>query len=128
MNRCIDEENHRIFRNLPENEFNGLPEYWNLLMLCVSPSFQRQGVGSCLLDWGFDKASKEGVPIALQSSPAGERLYLGKGFRVISWVQVTKAIRDPLMIWEPKGFEDVHSEVTIDESKCLLRAKRGEDN
>ncbi len=103
LNRSFDERNVRTFRNMPDKGFDGIPEFWDLLMLCVSPLFQRRGVGGRLLDWGFDKATREGVPVGVQSSPAGEGLYRGKGFRVINWVKIAEGIEDPVLIWEPSA-------------------------
>lgn len=107
LNRSFDERNVRTFHNMPDKGFDKISEFWNLLMLCVSPSFQRRGVGGRLLDWGFDNAIEEGVPVAVQSSPAGEGLYRGKGFRVIAWVKITEGIEDPVMIWEPAAGTEV---------------------
>ncbi|KAI9701185.1 MAG: hypothetical protein M1836_001854 [Candelina mexicana] len=118
LDRCIDEKNVRAFRKLRDESFDKIPEYWNLLMLCVSPSFQRRGVGGRLLEWGFEKAVTEAVPLAVQSSPAGEGLYLGKGFKVISWVKITEDIVDPVMVWEPRDLES---------QSCQARRNRAEE-
>ncbi|KAI9721836.1 MAG: hypothetical protein M1812_002172 [Candelaria pacifica] len=117
LDRSIDVENVRTFCNLRDESFDEIPEFWNLLSLCVSPSFQRRGVGGRLLQWGFEKATKEGVPIAVQSSPSGEGLYLGKGFRVINWLKISESIIDPVMLWEPKGPGGRDVELAVDASK-----------
>ncbi|PKX98509.1 GNAT family N-acetyltransferase [Aspergillus novofumigatus IBT 16806] len=44
---------------------------YELVYMCVEPSYQRQGVGSSLLQLGFDRARAEGLPlVATAEAPA----------------------------------------------------------
>ena len=47
----------------------------------VHPDAQRRGVGAALLTWGCEQADRLGVPICLESTPAGLRLYERFGFK-----------------------------------------------
>lgn len=42
-----------------------LTSFLELVYMCVEPSRQRQGVGSSLLQLGFDRARAEGIPLAV---------------------------------------------------------------
>lgn len=67
------------------NPFAGLRARWHVHMLAVSPRWQRRGVASTLLQWGFDRAREEQVPLTLLASATGLALYRKLGFRVVSW-------------------------------------------
>lgn len=53
-----------------------------LHMLAVSPHHQHQGIGSAMLKWGLDKADDKGMPVCLEASRAGRKLYERWGFLV----------------------------------------------
>jgi GNAT superfamily N-acetyltransferase len=44
-------------------------------MLCLSPEYQRMGVGRKLLEWGMQEADREGVECWIDCSLIGSRLY-----------------------------------------------------
>ena len=54
-----------------------------LSLLCVHKDYQRQGVGTRLVQWGLDKASELGLPAHLEASPSGALLYPKLGFHRI---------------------------------------------
>jgi len=67
---------------------------WYLEILAIHPGYQRQGVGSRLLDHHFtlvDSPDQTTVtaPAYLESSPEGNRLYKSKGF-----VEVGEVVAD----------------------------------
>lgn len=78
-------------------------------MLQTDPAFQGRGAGGMLVDWGTKKAEKLGLPIYLESSKAGYRLYQKHGFKDIETFKVDfSPFGGPLheqllMIWEPSG-------------------------
>jgi predicted N-acetyltransferase YhbS len=55
--------------------------------ISVAPEYQRQGVGSMLLQWGCDKADSYGWNSFVMASPAGVRLYSRFDFKVVGQVQ-----------------------------------------
>ncbi|USP79035.1 glycoside hydrolase family 92 protein [Curvularia clavata] len=58
-----------------------------LSLLHTDPEFQGRGAGSLLLDWGKKKADELGLPIYLESSTAGHRLYQKHGFEDVEIFQ-----------------------------------------
>lgn len=58
-------------------------QHWELELLGTLPEFRRRGVGKVGLNWGFQRAREDGVPLVVTSSIAGERLYLATGFKVV---------------------------------------------
>ena len=85
--------------SFPSSDF---PELWYLSTLAVLPEYQRRGIGRQLVTWGVQQGEKEGVPIALEASPDGKRLYEKCGFQ---WVRTENLdeLAVPLMICEPPG-------------------------
>jgi predicted N-acetyltransferase YhbS len=56
-------------------------------MISVNPVYQRQGIGSILLQWGTEEADAHGRDSFVIASPAGVRLYAKFGFKVVGEVQ-----------------------------------------
>lgn len=52
-----------------------------LNILITDPEHYGRGAGSRLLSWGVDQADRLGVPVCLESSPAGLNLYQRFGFK-----------------------------------------------
>lgn len=53
-----------------------------LAILMTLPEFQRQGIGSALLEFGLTEAKKKGLTqFWLESSPQGYKLYQKFGFK-----------------------------------------------
>lgn len=48
----------------------------------MHPSYQRQGLGQRLLEWGIETADRENVVSWLFARPAGSKLYERNGWRV----------------------------------------------
>lgn len=60
----------------------------DLHRLIVHPSYQRQGIGQKLLDWGVETADRENIVAWLFSRPAGSRLYEKNGWKAILTTEV----------------------------------------
>ncbi|KAH6709127.1 acyl-CoA N-acyltransferase [Leptodontidium sp. MPI-SDFR-AT-0119] len=72
------------------DEFAAFEDSWivgtkcmNLSLLMTDPKYQRRGIGTALLQWGHERADREGVPCFLIASPAGHPLYVHVGWKVI---------------------------------------------
>ena len=61
-------------------------------MISVNPVYQRQGIGSILLQWGTKEADAHGRDSFLISSPAGVRLYSKFGFEVVGEIHTPTGI------------------------------------
>ena len=61
-------------------------------MLCkallTEPSFQRQGMGNALVEYGNKLADRAGLPIFLQASPFGYPIYAEHGFETVQHLDV----------------------------------------
>ncbi|KAL8698050.1 MAG: hypothetical protein Q9201_006786 [Fulgogasparrea decipioides] len=61
-------------------------------MLCkalfTDPSFQRQGIGNTLVQYGNQLADSQGLPIFLQGSPYGYPIYAKHGFETVQHLDV----------------------------------------
>ncbi|TVY31707.1 hypothetical protein LSUB1_G008500, partial [Lachnellula subtilissima] len=55
----------------------------SLSLLFVHPEYQRQGIGSMLLDWGLKKADEMKARIWLASTPQAVSTYERNGWRVV---------------------------------------------
>ncbi len=54
-----------------------------------------------MMEWGMRIAERNGVPVILQTSRAGRRLYEGLGFRAVEVKKLEEAgLESVLMIWE----------------------------
>ncbi|KAF6818197.1 acetyltransferase [Colletotrichum plurivorum] len=52
-----------------------------LHILVVDPKHQRRGVGVQMMTWGMQEAVRLGIPVYLESSVSGHRLYQKVGFK-----------------------------------------------
>ncbi|PSB45790.1 GNAT family N-acetyltransferase [Cyanosarcina cf. burmensis CCALA 770] len=74
--------------------------HWYLSMLGVSPTYQRQGVGSLLLQPIIKQADNEGLPCYLETSTeGGVRLYQRHGFEI---VRSESLLTGKLKLWTMK--------------------------
>lgn len=73
------------FESLPVEQKEAMQDqHWELESLETHPDFRRRGVATALLQEGFGRASKDGVPLVLSASVVGEKLYLKAGFREVN--------------------------------------------
>ena len=75
------------------------PEYFDLDILCVHPSYQRRGIGKTLMKHGLQRAREEGVEVWLCASVMGQGLYEKCGFEGVGWLQWGPGSAEP----EPVG-------------------------
>ena len=104
---CGHEERARLFADIDDGTWlEWLPAHWYLPVLAVLPEFQGRGAGRMLVQWALEKARVQGLPCALTSSVAGERLYERAGFRIVGWLKA-RLVRDmkggAVMMWDPWG-------------------------
>lgn len=71
--------------------------YWTLAVLGVSEEYGRRGIGTKLLQWGFDKADADDRAIFVSASKEGAGLYLKNGFQVLH--HAAEAVYDPIRGW-----------------------------
>ncbi|GFN13964.1 hypothetical protein AtubIFM56815_002773 [Aspergillus tubingensis] len=76
------------------------PHYY-LDALITHPDYRRQGAASMLIQWGCDRADQDGIPIWVDSSQEGARIYERFGFHDVSVSGVTPTgamsmLRDPV--------------------------------
>ena len=60
----------------------------DLSIIACSPTRQRSGAGSALLEWGVNLADSFGLPCRLEASPVGYGLYRKFGFEDVGVVDV----------------------------------------
>lgn len=56
------------------------PISWSVADIAVDPAYQRHGIGMNLLEWGMNQAKEDGIPVILEATNAGQRLYEKAGF------------------------------------------------
>lgn len=100
VSKVLREEKIRVLRNRKDiwRKFdsakaflcvNSKPSLAGLNMISVDPVYQRQGIGSMLLQWGCEDADAHGRDSFLIASPAGIRLYAKFGFKVVGEVRTS---------------------------------------
>lgn len=83
LNRAFADQFFADIEKYRRDIMGGQP-YILLHMLVVRPSHQRRGIGSMHLTWGAEQADKlGGLPLYLESSPMGRRLYERHGFEQV---------------------------------------------
>lgn len=70
-------------------------------VVAVDPHFQRQGIGQLLMNFGIDVARKTRLPMYIESSKDGVRLYEKLGCRRLK--QTTNDDEAILFVWVPEG-------------------------
>lgn len=85
---------------------NRSEHYWHLQELAVDPSYQRNGCGTALLQWGLANATRESLPVTLHATPQGRQLYAKSGFVTYRLESMADAEEhhgreSDLMIWSP---------------------------
>ena len=82
--------------------------YYFLKLLLCHPTYQRRGIGTALVSWGIEEARRDGLRVALFSSPMGLPLYRKLGFNEVARVRVqapgeSEYLDIPAMAMRPRG-------------------------
>lgn len=81
--------------------------HWYLMLLGVAPTYQRQGIGSLLLQPVLKQADHEGLPCYLETSTeAAVRFYQKHGFEI---VRRSQELTDTARFWTMK--REPHKEI-----------------
>lgn len=100
--------NQRVTQKLHHSAITGL--HWYLFTLGVSPNSQGSGLGSALLEPILDAATKQDLPIYLETHHAANvRFYQNRGFRLLAQAEVTP---DGPTVWSmlrPAGIMNVRA-------------------
>ncbi|CZR63312.1 uncharacterized protein PAC_13209 [Phialocephala subalpina] len=78
--------------------------FYELLELATSPKYQRRGIGSQLVNYGLEKAVRDGKKVYLSAAPKGVPIYTKLGFGEVGRLEF------PLTGW---GGEGVHVHVAM---------------
>ncbi|KAF2646088.1 acyl-CoA N-acyltransferase [Massarina eburnea CBS 473.64] len=92
-----------FFKLLDWTQWDTLKSRWHVSILGVSPKYQRRGIGHMLVQQGQKMAAEDGLPLTLESSAAGRRLYFRGGFKNVGEREVYAGYIDLLMVWEPEA-------------------------
>ena len=68
-------------------------------------------------------AADEKIPVTLEASIVGKKLYLKNGFKNVNEVELCAECSDALMVWEPKGMEGTWLEENRGESAKMKGRK-----
>lgn len=82
-------------------------ERWHVQSFVVSPEWQRKGVGKKLMGEVIKVAQAEGVPIGIEATSAGRRMYEKVGFEYLGEFHGDD-LGEPdggVLIWRPEGFQ-----------------------
>ncbi|PQE03027.1 GCN5-related N-acetyltransferase protein [Rutstroemia sp. NJR-2017a BVV2] len=101
QDRDRDWEKIRQFRNLLVDNFASVPEYLELATLGVSPKYHRRGIGGEMVQWGIDAAKEEHIPVVLEGSVSGTKLYSKMGFHVTGTNKVMDGVDVVAMRLDP---------------------------
>lgn len=108
-NRAIDASNMAHFMTIIEEDHKKwdkmYPNRYHCRSFVVRPDYQRRGIGSKIMRIVMDMAKREKVPLVLEATAEGEKLYSHLGFRLVSRFQLTIFNTDKeaggLMAYEP---------------------------
>ena len=66
---------------------DGRPRVWETWLLATLPEFRRRGVGKKMLEWAWQRAEEDDVPLVLVATTAGKKLYPNVGFQQVGEVR-----------------------------------------
>ena len=122
--RELDKKALKHFMNNSEYNFYkqlAQPGYLHLASIAVPPNHQHKGVGKALMQWGMKVAAEEQVPVTLESSKIGRRMYSSLGFVVIEQSVMWDEFDGIAMLWEPPAVKGRWLE-TDDNGNARLKA------
>jgi predicted N-acetyltransferase YhbS len=91
------------FHSLSIDNFASLSEYLELAVLAVDPKYHRRDVGGNLVQWGVDTAKEECIPIVVEGSETGTKLYSKIGFKVIAKNEIFEGVHVVALKLEPES-------------------------
>jgi predicted N-acetyltransferase YhbS len=83
------------------DNFASVPEYLELATLGVNPKYHRRGIGGKLVQWGIDAAKEEHIPVVLEGSVTGTKLYSKIGFHITGRNEVIDGVDVVAMRLDP---------------------------
>jgi predicted N-acetyltransferase YhbS len=107
----------KYFKPYPERQ-----DRWHAQSVVVDAAYQKRGIGKRLMKEVIEKAEKENVPIALEASMEGERLYSSVGFDLLGRYKHQKEETDNsifppnywngggIMMWTPPAWKQQNGE------------------
>ncbi|EHY52154.1 hypothetical protein HRR83_003280 [Exophiala dermatitidis] len=103
--KSIDRANWLEFQNHTGNRgpLDDIKDSWQISHLSVSPSYQRHGIGSALVEYVQNIAAKENIPVTLLASAQGQLLYKKLGFAGIGSVDYGAGNLAEAMVWYPSN-------------------------
>ena len=84
---------------------------WHAVSVVVEPAYQRRGIGQLIMTSVIERSEKEGVPLGLEATPAGEALYSKLGFEMLGdfSCRIVGNERGGIMIRYPERWEARYS-------------------
>jgi len=82
----------KMFRDEKKRVLHDRKNIWRLMLISVAPAYQRQGVGSMLMQWGCEEGDRNGQDAYILASPAAIRLYAKFGFEVAGEVRTNNSV------------------------------------
>lgn len=93
-----------------EKYWKGRENRWHAQSVVVDPDYQRRGIGRVLMSEVTKKSEEECIPVGLESSGQGEKLYRAVGFDYLGKFQGDGAKygldEGGIMLYRPKGFTE----------------------
>lgn len=109
FNPAIDHQALQHFLKMSKyNFYDQLADggFLHLQSLAVSPNFQGTGVGKALIQWGQNFAADHQLPVTLEASVTGRKVYAKLGFVVIEKEMITENFEGIAMLWEPPAYKN----------------------
>ncbi len=137
INPTKDSGHRKNVKGELEEEFpeDIVPEMWVVDLLYVHPEWQRNGIARKLLQWGFDRARKENVPLGVKGSPVGSFAYRACGFQSVGATRFGRWFDElefggeahQFWLWEPEGSEKRWVERTRERREQILKDEQPSD-
>jgi len=88
---------------------------WHAQSVVVSPDFHRRQIGKRLMNEVLKRAEEDNVPVGLEASVKGEKLYNAMGFELLARFNEAQSAfeerKGGFMMWSPSGWEKKHGAI-----------------